>query len=140
MTLARQLRRRHAHLLKALRKRSKTPGPTRILVETMSMPNALASPTWGTGALELLAMAFKSAMGNQNRQCFICCQPWTPERPPVAFVSVSLLDIKSVMGAGLCADCAALDGGMAQRIVDAARRDFGIEDCAVRELAQPGHC
>jgi hypothetical protein len=87
----------------------------------------LLNSEFGEAAMQLLRVLYASAKGNGERQeCFVCLEPWAPDRAPVVVGAAELIQ-KEGQPAG-----AALMFAICDRCVDDQRaitaafeRDFG---------------
>jgi hypothetical protein len=111
--LRRQMRKAKGQQLKLLV--TEAPAAEFLLRETRFM----------RAAVEMIAAAFYSFSdpAAEERTCFGCLKPWSPERAIATIVAIEFLGRSPVPGmlAGLCDECA----GKQDLMLEACRRDFG---------------
>jgi hypothetical protein len=100
--------------------------PAGYLVELRPTRRALADPRFGPGALELLIASGARALGfgDERRERFTCCAPWSPARGLAAVVTIEFVASGSGLVAGVCGACAA-SGRVRELVLAALERDLG---------------
>ena len=85
----------------------------------------LADPRFGEAIGQLLTVLYASVTRDADRQeCFVCLQPWAPDRAPVMVGAVELIaqpERPDIMMFAVCEGCC----GDPAALSAALKRDFG---------------
>ncbi len=111
----------------------------RIVVNISTVVEAMADPRIQHGVADMLRLAMGKATGETEgkRECFVCCRPWAPDRPPLGCASMEILGTNNALLVFICHDCFA--GGADQAFQAALQRDLGCRPEGTRIIHATAH-